>query len=236
MPLTIAQFSQNKGCSKQAIYSAIDRSKEVQEHTFKGISNGKETLYLDDTAIALLERTMRFPTQNTEIITTELRANVLKEKEELTQGIVGRVNSSVHADIENMGARLQNSLTNAVGRAIVSERISELKESHTRELAHLNSDRERIQANLSATEIEKRKLEQENYKLKMDLETVKLQKKSLEDDINEIRHKLTELYRVTDEQKVKIEQQEEKIKQQEYAIDWLHNHPVKNLLGGKKNG
>lgn len=225
MPLTVAQFAEQKGISKQAVYSAIARRPDISEHTFQGVSNGKSAQFLDDTAITLLENTMRFPQKNSDMITNELRANVLREKAELTQGIVNQVSDNVREHILSVADELERRIESS----IESERVTDLKESHKREIEQINADRMRLQKELEVSNIGITTLREENHRLCMDLKTSQMENDKLISDNASFRQQLAKLYEEQNKDRATIEQLKKE-------IEWLRSHPVKNLFGGKSNG
>lgn len=59
MPMTVGQYALDRGYSRTAIYKAIDRLGINEKHTYKGINNGKETIFISDDGIRLLDENLQ---------------------------------------------------------------------------------------------------------------------------------------------------------------------------------
>lgn len=95
MPMTVGQYALDRGYSRTAIYKAIDRLEINESHTYKGINNGKETIFISDDGIRLLDENLQ-PSQKSndalkktlELAIRDREAQLIQEKadkvEELT--------------------------------------------------------------------------------------------------------------------------------------------------------
>lgn len=95
MPMTVGQYALDRGYSRTAIYKAIDRLGINEKHTYKGINNGKETIFISDDGIRLLDENLQ-PSQKSndalkktlELAIRDREAQLIQEKadkvEELT--------------------------------------------------------------------------------------------------------------------------------------------------------
>lgn len=95
MPMTVGQYALDRGYSRTAIYKAIDRLEINETHTYKGINNGKETIFISDDGIRLLDENLQ-PSQKSndalkktlELAIRDREAQLIQEKadkvEELT--------------------------------------------------------------------------------------------------------------------------------------------------------
>ena len=95
MPMTVGQYALDRGYSRTAIYKAIDRLGINETHTYKGINNGKETIFISDDGIRLLDENLQ-PSQKSndalkktlELAIRDREAQLIQEKadkvEELT--------------------------------------------------------------------------------------------------------------------------------------------------------
>lgn len=59
MNMTITEYAQKRGVTKQTIYTAIKRHPEINEHMINGVSNGKAANYLTDEAQAMLDELVK---------------------------------------------------------------------------------------------------------------------------------------------------------------------------------
>lgn len=216
MPLTIADYAELKGCSKQAIYNAIKKHSDIAEHTYTGVANGKSAQYLDDVATALLDQRMRFPQKNTELITNELTRQVFEERDQLKADIVGQVSENVQYQMQGVANKLERVMLNAVESA----QVETLKEG-------IKSERERTNHEIKRYIDELAVLTKENTSLKVECKTKDLEIEKLKGDVGELRGTLAGLYQEIDKYRLIINHQKEE-------IEWLHNHPYKNLF--KKGG
>lgn len=98
MPMTIGQYALDRGYSRAAIYKAIDRSPELQDMTYKGISKGKETTLLTDDGIEFLDSTMQPSAKsndalkkNLELAIRDREAQLLQEKNEVVTELTTRL-------------------------------------------------------------------------------------------------------------------------------------------------
>lgn len=95
MPMTVGQYALDRGYSRTAIYKAIDRLGINETLTYKGINNGKETIFISDDGIQLLDENLQ-PSQKSndalkktlELAIRDREAQLIQEKadkvEELT--------------------------------------------------------------------------------------------------------------------------------------------------------
>ena len=95
MPMTVRKYALDRGYSRTAIYKAIDRLGINESPTYKGINNGKETIFISDDGIRLLDENLQ-PSQKSndalkktlELAIRDREAQLIQEKadkvEELT--------------------------------------------------------------------------------------------------------------------------------------------------------
>ena len=111
MPMTVGQYALDRGYSRTAIYKAIDRLGLNDSNTYKGINNGKETIFISDDGIRLLDESLQ-PSQKSndamkktlELAIRDREAQLIQEKadkvEELTTKLTN-VTEKLHAEKEH---------------------------------------------------------------------------------------------------------------------------------------
>ena len=111
MPMTVGQYALDRGYSRTAIYKAIDRLGLNDSNTYKGINNGKETIFISDDGIRLLDESLQ-PSQKSndamkktlELAIRDREAQLIQEKadkvEELTTKLT-TVTEQLHQEKEH---------------------------------------------------------------------------------------------------------------------------------------
>lgn len=203
MPLTIGQYALDRGYSRTAIYKAIDRLPELQSMTYKGINKGKETIFISDEGIELLDSTLQ-PSQkandalkkNLELAIRDRESELIREKAEKIEELTNKfttLSEALHQEKEQeMTVTRKEMITRveAVGSE-VSEALSIIKNSY--------------EVNLQELKDKISKLEAEN-------EALKAENKRLSEVYNRLKTSCKQLTN---------------------SIKFAHNHPVRFLISGK---
>lgn len=163
MPSTILDYANNRGVTKQAVYSAI---KKNGIETYQGVSNGKSAQYLSDEAIFELDQVIR-PSQKSMAI---MEANIEKmradQDKEIARGVIEAKNETIHAKDE-----LRDELV--ITRGQMLEQIQSIGASISADID------KRIESNIVS------RLEDKIYELEQDIKARAIEYDRLEREKNE---------------------------------------------------
>ena len=163
MPSTILDYANDRGVTKQAVYSAI---KKNGIETYQGVSNGKSAQYLSDEAIFELDQVIR-PSQKSMAI---MEANIEKmradQDKEIARGVIEAKNETIHAKDE-----LRDELV--ITRGQMLEQIQSIGASISADID------KRIESNIVS------RLEDKIYELEQDIKARAIEYDRLEREKNE---------------------------------------------------
>ena len=170
MPMTIGQYALDRGYSRAAIYKAIDRSQELQEMTYKGISKGKETTFLTDDGIEFLDSTMQPSAKandalkkNLELAIRDREAQLLQEKNEVVTELTTRLtdlSERLHREKEEEMTNTRSEMISrieTVGSG-VQEMLDQIRNSYEVRIQELTSKISELEAENKHYKVENARL------------------------------------------------------------------------------
>lgn len=175
MAMTVPAYAESRQLSPNGVYKALSRHPEIDALTFEGVSNGKKSKMLSDEAIGMLDRAMKMPYKNTEVVSSELTVmfdRQIQEKDTEISGLKDKL-------IEEMG-ETRKEMIGAVGDA-VSASISTGNEEIRADIASLK-DNQATQYRILELQNQVEMLERENRVLREEI-------KELKDDLRAEREK-----------------------------------------------
>lgn len=124
MPMTVREYAVTRGYSRTAIYKAIERSPDLANCLYQGISNGKSAKFISDAGIEFLDRTLKPSSQSNLALKNNLELAVANretalekehsakvesllretaaEKDETRKMMIARVDAGIEAGIEEI--------------------------------------------------------------------------------------------------------------------------------------
>lgn len=183
MPMTISEYAESRHITKQAVYKALKNNPEFEEKTYTGIVRGKESKYLNDELIGILDQTINLPHEFTEDVKTEMR---LFQSEDLRakESEITELNKQLAAEKDKVIAAMgetHKAMIAAVGSAVsesvsanneaIKTSIDELKDNQATavKVATLQKDVDRLQEEVKRLEGEKQELREQIQKLEAEL-------------------------------------------------------------------
>lgn len=203
MPMTIGQYALDRGYSRTAIYKAIDRTPELQSMTYKGISKGKETTFLSDEGIEILDATMQPSAKSNESLKKNLELAIRDREAQLLQ------------ERNEIVSELTNKLTD-ISERLHQEKEEEMMITRTEMIKRIENVGSGVQEILdqirSSYEIRIRELNDKLSKLETENNHYKVENARLSEDVNRLKTSC---------------------KQLTARIRFAQNHPVKFMIQGK---
>ncbi len=169
MAMTVPAYAESRQLSPNGVYKALARHPEIDAHTFEGISNGKKSKMLDDEAVGMLDRAMKMPYKNTEVVSSELTVMFDKQLQQKDTEISGLKDKL----IEEMG-QTRKDMIGAVGDAVTAS-IATGNEEIRADIASLKDNQAtqyrilELQNQIEMLERENKSLREEVQELKADL-------------------------------------------------------------------
>lgn len=74
MPMTIPDYAKDRHISRQAVDKVLKKRPDIDAKTYMGISHGRDTKFLSDEAVGMLDQTIKMPYSNVEEVSKELVA------------------------------------------------------------------------------------------------------------------------------------------------------------------
>ena len=150
MAVTVAEFAENRGASRQAVYTAIKRH---SISTYQGVSNGKATQFMTDEEADRLNALLGPSDKNSLLVRQNLELQIHTERENLLK----ETSEKVEAILREKEAEISVTRTQMVGEVV--ELRDKVINNYENRIAvaneRLQMQRERI-----------KELEEENRKLK----------------------------------------------------------------------
>lgn len=178
MPLTVGQYAIDRGYSRTAIYKAIDRSPEIQNLTYKGISKGKETLFISDEGIELLDSNLQ-PSQksndalkkNLELAIRDRENQLITEKNEIVNELTTKLTTlsdQLHREKEEEMTITRNEMISRVENvgSDVREALDLIRDNYVVNLCKLEEKIQVLENKIQALETENTELREVNNRLK----------------------------------------------------------------------
>lgn len=93
MPMTVREYAETRGYSRVAIYKAIDRSPELENCIYQGVSNGKSAKFINDEGINFLDQTLKPSSQSNIALKNHLELVVANREKALADEHLEKVES-----------------------------------------------------------------------------------------------------------------------------------------------
>lgn len=189
MPMSISEYASSRHITKQAVYKVLKQKPELEEMTYPGMVRGKDTRFLNDQLIGILDQTIHLPHDFTSDLTAEMKvfhSEELTQKDQVISGLKDKL-------IEEMG-ETRKEMIDAVGAA-VSDSMTSNNEALKESLAKISTDNGDIKASIEglrdnqATQYRILELQNQVEMLERENRALKEQIQELKEDLREERSK-----------------------------------------------
>lgn len=148
MPMTVREYAVTRGYSRQAIYKAIERSPDLANCLYQGISNGKSAKFISDAGIEFLDRTLKPSSQSNLALKNNLELAVANREKLLADEHLKKV-ESLHEEKE-----VEMTTTRNMMIARVDAGIEEIKKIQAEKIERLEKENAELRERVKELEIQ----------------------------------------------------------------------------------
>ena len=148
MPMTVREYAETRGYSRVAIYKAIDRSPELANCLYQGISNGKSAKFISDEGINFLDQTLKPSSQSNIALKNHLELVVANREKALADEHLEKVESLLRE------TAAEKDETRKMMIARVDAGIKEIKKIQAEKIERLEKENAELRERVKELEIQ----------------------------------------------------------------------------------
>ena len=148
MPMTVREYAETRGYSRVAIYKAIDRSPELENCIYQGVSNGKSAKFISDEGINFLDQTLKPSSQSNIALKNHLELVVANREKALADEHLEKVESLLRE------TAAEKDETRKMMIARVDAGIKEIKKIQAEKIERLEKENAELRERVKELEIQ----------------------------------------------------------------------------------